>query len=198
MFPINIDPIRDNQEVRYAAKYPIAESKIGFEGIYQCDVYRKGRLISGGYPEPPNTFSTEGIARFLNIIFDEISKTGAKIWHVGLFTNSVTPAVGNTAAACLGAAGTYGAIQATTEMDETSYPLFDTADTTIASITNAANKADFTIRSTLTVYGAFLANSSDPTDTSGILMSAKAFSSSRNVQNNDEVSITYTISVTTS
>lgn len=198
MFPINMEPIRENPDVRYAAKYPIAESGISFEGIYQCDVYRKGILISGGVPEPPNTFTTEGIARMLNIMFHDISKTGAMIWYVGLFTNSVTPAVGNTAAACLGAAGTYGAIQATTEMDQTSYPLFTTVDTSTASITNSASKADFTLAATLTIYGAFLGSSSDPTDTSGYLMSAKAFSNSRDVQDNDEVSITYTISVTTS
>jgi hypothetical protein len=193
-----IESLADDPNVRYAAKHPI-ESHIGFEGIYQCDVFRRGTLISGGYPEPPNTFTTEGIARMLNIMFHDIAKDASHIWYVGLFKNNVTPAVGNTAAVHLGAAGTYGAVQPTTDIDEAAYQSYTTADTATASITNSvAGKAEFTIADTITIYGAFLGSSSDPTDTSGYLMSAKKFTSARAVVDDDEVSITYAISVTTS
>ena len=99
-----IASLRDNPDLRYAAKHPI-ESHLGFQGIWQCDQYRRGELISGGHPELPNTFTTEGMARLLNIIFHDIAKAASEIWYVGIFKNNITPAVGNTAAACLGAAG---------------------------------------------------------------------------------------------
>lgn len=202
MIPMNmknvIESLADSDHVRYAAKYPI-ESHMALHGIWQCDVYRKGQLISGGYPEPPNTFTTEGIARILNIIFHDISKTGAEIMYVGIFKNNVTPAVGNTAAACLGAAGTYGACQETTDMDEDAFQAYTTVDTATATITNSATgTADFTIAATITLYGAFMTTISDPTSTTGYLIAAKKFTSSRSVIDNDAVSVTYTISVTTS
>jgi len=193
-----IASLRDNADIMYAAKHQI-ESNIGFQGLYQCDVHRNGVLISGGAPELPNTFTTEGIAYMLNIMFFTGSKAGSLIWYVGLYDLNVTPAVGNTAAAALGAAGTYGGLQATTEMDEATYPSYTTATTALATITNAvAGKAEFTIAATRTIYGAFLTTDSDPTSVAGTLMSAKKFGTARAVVDDDEVSITYTISVTTS
>ena len=100
-----IDSLRDNPDLRYAAKHPI-ESHLGFEGIWQVDQYRDGMLISGGYPESRNTFTTEGMAYLLNIMFHDIQKPASEIWYVGIYKANVTPAVGNTAAAQLGAAGT--------------------------------------------------------------------------------------------
>jgi len=193
-----LDSLMDNDHVRYAAKHA-TESHIGLHGIWQCDVFRKGDLISGGYPESPNTFTTEGIARLLNIMFHDIAKAGSEIWYVGIYKSNVTPAVGNTAAVHLGAAGTYGACQATTDFDEAAYQAYTTADTATASITNSvAGKAEYTIADTITLYGAFLGTASDPTAVDGYLMAAKKFGSSRDVVDGDEVAITYTISVTTS
>lgn len=194
-----IASLRDNPDARYAAKHPV-ESGIQLQGIYQCDQYRKGELISGGYPEIPNTFTTEGMAYLLNIIFHDISKAASEIWYVGIFKNSVTPAVGNTAAVHLGAAGTYGACQdADYDDPATNCPSYTTADTATASITNSvAGKAEFTIAASITVYGAYLTDIQAKTGSSGHLMSAKKFSASRAVIDNDELSITYTITLTTS
>ena len=194
-----IESLRDDPDARYAAKHPI-ESGIGLQGIYQCDQYRKGELISGGYPESPNTFTTEGMARLLNIIFHDVAKASSEIWYVGIFKNNVTPAVGNTAAVHLGAAGTYGACQdADYDDPATNCPSYTTADTATASITNAVGgKAEFTIAASITVYGAYLTSIQAKTGTSGYLMSAKAFSASRAVIADDELSITYVVSLTTS
>ena len=194
-----IESLRDDPDARYAAKHPV-ESKIGLQGIWQCDQYRNGDLISGGAPELPNTFTTEGMARLLNIIFHDIAKASSEIWYVGIYKNNVTPAVGNTAAVHLGAAGTYGACQdADYDDPATNCPSYTTADTATASITNsAAGKAEFTIAATITVYGAYLTSIQAKTGTSGYLMSAKKFSASRAVIADDELSVTYVISLTTS
>lgn len=193
-----IDPLRDNPDLRYAAKYPL-ESGLQFQGIWQCDVFRQGKLISGGYPEPPNTFTTEGMARLLNIIFGDVSKAASEIWYVHLFKNNVNPAVGNEAATAMGASGTYGICQdADYDDPATNAPLYDTATTTTASITNSANEAEFTIKSSITVYGACLSTIQAKTGTSGYLMCAKKFSASRNVVDDDKLYVSYTINATTS
>lgn len=60
------------------------------------------------------------------------------------------------------------------------------------SITNSASAASFSITSSTTVYGAFLASVN--TGTSGTLFSVGDFSSSKNVDNGDTLNVTYTIS----
>lgn len=194
-----IAQLRDSAEARYAVKH-MAESKIALHGIWQCDQYRKGELIAGGYPEPPNTFTTEGMAYLLNIIFFTTSKAASLIWYVGIFKNNVTPAVGNTAAVCLGAAGTFGECQdADYDDPATDKPSYTTATTATATITNAvAGKAEFTIAGSITVYGAFLSSVAAKTATTGYLMSAKKFTTARAVVADDELLVTYSVSLTTS
>jgi len=192
-----LDPFRDNADLRYAAKHRM-ESNIKVTGIWQCDQYRNGVLISGGYPEPPNTFTYEGLDYLLDIVFYTTSKAGSRIWYVGLFENNVTPATSNTAATCLGAAGTYGAIQAAS-FDEDTFPAYTSAAAVDGVITNSANKAEYTVEAaSTTIYGAFLNTSSDPTETSCYLMSGKKFTSSRAVVADDELAITYQITISNS
>jgi len=188
------EPILDNLAVRYAMKHRL-ESAIHFIGQWQCDVFRQGRLISGGYPETPNTFTYEGLDYLEDIVFYSTSKAASKIWYVGLFDNNVTPAVANVASTSLGAGGTYGALQAA-DFDEDTYPSYNTAVAVNGVITNAANKATFTIEAvTDTLYGAFLADSSDPTSTAGHLMAAKKFGTARAVVADDAIAVTYQITI---
>jgi hypothetical protein len=186
---------KDNADLRYAAKH-VQESGLSVHGHVYTDHYRDGKLIhhcnQGG-----NTFTTEGMARILNIVF-RAQTTEANI-YVGIFKNNVTPAVGDTAAAKLGAAGTYGECQdADYDSPATNKPAYTIASTATASCTNAASTASFTMATTLTVYGAFLSTVAAKTATTGTLFCAKAFSSSRAVIDNDVLAITYTLSLTTS
>lgn len=194
-----ISNIRDDAEARYALKHRV-DSHAALHGIWQCDQYRKGELISGGYLEPPNTFTTEGMAYLLNVMFFTTSKAGSLIWYVGIFKNNVTPAVGNTAAVCLGAAGTYGECQdADYDSPLTDKPSYTTATTATASITNAvAGKATFVMLAAITVYGAFLSTVAAKTATTGYLMCGKKFTASRAVVDDDELLITYQINLSTS
>ena len=194
-----IESLRADDNARYAAKYAV-ESKIQLHGIWQCDQYRKGVLISGGYPEPPNTFTTEGLAYLLNIIFFTTTKAASLIWYVGVFKNNVTPAVGNTASVCLGAAGTFGECQdADYDDPATNKPSYTTATTAIATITNAvAGKAEFTMNATITLYGSFLSTVAAKTATTGYLMCGKKFGTARTVVADDEIAIGYAVTLTTS
>jgi len=186
---------RDDANLRYAAKYA-RESGIAFHGDVFTDHFRKGRLIHS-CNQGHNTFTTEGMARLLNIVF-RAQATEAAI-YCGIFKNNVTPAVGDTAAVKLGAAGTYGGCQdADYDSPATNKPAYTIASTSTASCTNAASAASFTINASITIYGAFLSTAAAKTATSGTLFCAKAFSSSRAVIADDVLSVTYVISCTTS
>lgn len=193
----DVTRFRDDANLRYAAKHK-EESGLNFHGHVFTDHYRDGKLIhtcdQGG-----NTFTTEGMAYLLNIIFYTTSKAGSAIWYVGIFKNNVTPAVGNTASACLGAAGTYGECQdADYDSPATDKPSYAVASTSTATCTNAASAASFTIAGSITVYGAFLSTVAAKTATTGCLMSAKKFSTARAVIDDDVLSVTYAITCTTS
>ena len=193
-----VEAIRSNDEMAYAAKH--AQDGVLWQGICQCDQYRDGKLISGGYPEPPNIFTTQGMARLLNIMFHDIAKAGSEIWYVGIYKLNVTPALGDTAAAKLGAAGSYGECQdADYDSPLTDKPGYTTADTATAVITNAvAGKAHYVILASITIYGAFLSTEPAKTATTGYLMCAKKFTASRAVIDNDELYVTYQITCSSS
>lgn len=186
---------RDNADLRYAAKHQ-RESGLNFHGHVYTDHFRDGKLLhhcdQGG-----NTFTTEGMARILNIVFR--AQTTESAIYVGIFKSNVTPAVGDTAAAKLGAAGTYGECQdADYDSPATNKPAYTIASTSTASCTNAASAASFTMNASITVYGAFLSTAAAKTANTGTLFCAKAFSSSRAVIADDVLSVTYVISCTTS
>ena len=98
---MNLEHLRDNADLRYAAKHQ-RESGLNFHGHVYTDHFRDGKLLhhcdQGG-----NTFTTAGMARILNIVF-RAQATEAAI-YCGIFKANVTPAVGDTASAKLGAAG---------------------------------------------------------------------------------------------
>ena len=192
---MNLEHFRDNADLRYAAKHQ-RESGLNFHGHVYTDHFRDGKLLhhcdQGG-----NTFTTEGMARILNIVF-RAQTTEAAI-YVGIFKSNVTPAVGDTAAAKLGAAGTYGECQdADYDSPSTNKPAYTIASTSTASCTNAASAASFTINASITIYGAFLSTAAAKTANTGTLFCAKAFSSSRAVIADDVLAVTYVISCTTS
>lgn len=187
--------VRDNAAHLYAAKH-FQESGFKLHGHVWTEHFRNGELIHA-CDQGGNTFTTEGMARILNIVF-RAQATEAAI-YCGIFKGNVTPAVGDTAAAKLGSAGTYQECQdADYDNPATNRPAYTMADTTTAVATNSASKAEFTIAASITVYGAFLASSQAKTATTGTLFCAKKFASSRAVIADDELALTYQITVTTS
>lgn len=194
---LNLTNFRDNAALKYAAKHR-QESNLNFHGHVFTDHFRDGKLIHS-CDQGGNTFTTEGMAYLLNIIFGTTSKAASAIFYVGIFKNNVTPAVGDTAAAKLGAAGTYGECQdADYDSPATDKPSYTIAVTSTATCTNSASAASFTMNAGITVYGAFLSTGAAKTATTGYLMCAKKFTSSRAVIADDVLSVTYAISCTTS
>jgi len=190
--------LRDSGDLAYAAKHR-QESGLKFIGNVHVKHTRQGKILHDAWEPEHNTFTTEGMAYLLNIIFGTTSKAGAAIWYVGIFKADVTPAVGDTAAVKLGAAGTYLECQdADYDSPATNKPAYTIAATSSAVCTNAASKATFVMNAGITVYGAFLSDAAAKTATSGHLMCAKRFASSRAVIADDELAVTYQVSCTTS
>ena len=189
-----LSSIWDRFDIRYAAKHR-QESGLQLHGWVTLEHFRSGALLH--VQSGKNTFTTEGMARLLNVQF-RAQATDAAI-YVGIFKNNVTPALANTAAACLGAAGTYGECQdADYDSPATNRPAYTMASTSTAVATNTASKATFVMNASITVYGAFLASSQAKTATTGTLFCGKAFTSSRAVIADDELAVTYQITCTTS
>lgn len=196
--PINLGDLRDCSELGYAARH-VRESGLKFIGNVRVEHTRQHKILHDAWEPKPNTFTTEGMAYLLNILFGTTSKAGSAIWYVGIFKADVTPAVGDTAAVKLGAAGTYSECQdADYDSPATDKPGYTIAATSTAVCTNAASKATFVMNAGITVYGAFLSDAAAKTATSGHLMCAKRFASSRAVIADDELAITYQITCTTS
>lgn len=195
--PIDLSNLRDSAETRYAAKH-FMDSGLNFHGHVYTDHYRDGSLIHS-CDQGGNTFTTEGLNYLLDIIFGTTSKAGSAIFYVGIFKNNVTPGLTDTAAAKLGAAGSYGECQdADYDSPATNKPSYTIASAASGSCTNTASAASFTIAASITVYGAFLSTATAKTATTGYLMCAKKFTTARAVVDNDVLAVTYVVTCTTS
>jgi len=191
-----IQPFRDNKDIVYAAKH-LGESDLQFTGIVTLDHFRNDKLIHTQTGK--NIFTTAGRNYLLDIIFGTTSKAASAIFYVGIFKNNVTPATGDTAAAQLGAAGTYGECQdADYDLPLTNKPSYTIAAAASGACTNAAAAASFTIAGSITIYGAFLSTVAAKTATTGYLMCGKKFDTARAVVDNDVLSVTYGITTTSS
>ncbi len=196
--PVDLNHFRDDAELKYMAKHR-HESGLRFIGNVHVKHARRDKILHDAWEPEHNTFTTEGMAYLLNIIFGTTSKTGAAIWYVGIFKADVTPALSDTAAAKLGASGTYSECQdADYDDPATNKPAYTIASTSTAVCTNSASKGTFVMNASITVYGAFLSDAAAKTATSGHLMCAKRFASSRAVIADDELAVTYQITATTS
>ena len=134
-----------------------------------------------------NLVTTEGLNKYL----DSTLKTGATspAWYVSLVTGKTT---GYAAADTLAAHA--GWTEGTPGTDWTGNRQAWTPGTINAgSVSNIASKAVFPILTTKTVHGALLCSAA--TGTGGVLLGVGDFSSAKNVENSDQLSVTVTCSL---
>lgn len=186
--------IKNMNDLMYAIKH-CNESELAMHGHVWTDHYRAGKLLAH-QDEGCNTFTTEGMANILNVYF--YGTTQPADIYCGIFKGNVTPALTDTAAAGLGAAGRLVECQDADYDDPlTNREAYTVVSTSTASCTNTASKAEFTIADSITVYGAFLATSQAKTATTGVLVCAKRFTTAKTCIADDQLAITYTITMTT-
>ena len=158
------------------------EQRLRLGGVFQCELVRNGEVID--IWETPNLVVNEGLNHILDSVFHGSSQITT--WYIGLFEANYTP-LATVTAATITAASTE-----CTAYDESTRQAYVEAAASSQSITNSASKATFTFNATKTIYGAFLASASAKSATSGTLMSAAQFGSSKAVVDDDQLLVTYT------
>jgi hypothetical protein len=139
-----------------------------------------------------NLVTNQGLNHILNCVLHD----GTKIttWYCCLVETDTAAAAGMTYATPV--------YTECTTYDEGARPAYNEAESTSQSTTNSANKAQFTISATKTLYGASLVGGgsapSTPGNTAGggTLLCYAKFGSSRSVVDDDVCNLTYTVTAT--
>jgi hypothetical protein len=136
-----------------------------------------------------NIVTNEGLDAILDIMFH--GSTQITTWYCLLFETDTTPAAGTTYATPV-----FTECEA---YDEATRPEYEEAAASSQSTTNSANKAEFTMNASKTLYGAAIVGGGTHGNTKGdaagggTLFCAAKFGSSRSVVDDDVVQLTYTI-----
>ena len=128
-----------------------------------------------------NTFVNAGLNYLLDSGFSGTEYLGLK--------GSGTPNAADTMASH----STWSEVAAYTESTR---PAYSHASAASQAITNSASKASFSINATTTIYGIFCVTNSTKSGTTGTLISATDFASSKSADNGDTLEVTYTVSAT--
>ena len=160
----------------------LPKDNLVFGGVFHGQHVRDGKVIDEW--EQPNLVTNEGLNSILSIMFNGGTQIGT--WYIGLFEGNYTP-VATVTAATITSASTE-----CTAYDESTRVAYVEAAPSSQSITNSANRAQFTFNATKTIYGAFLVSASAKSATSGTLFSAARFASSKSVVATDQLLMTYT------
>lgn len=125
-----------------------------------------------------NTFVNSGLNYLLDSGFGGTEYLGLK--------GSGTPNAADTMASH----ATWSEITAYTEGTR---PTYSHAAAASQAVTNSASKATFSINATTTVYGIFCTTNSTKGGTTGTLISATDFASSKGADSGDSLEVTYTV-----
>lgn len=159
-------------------------------GVFDVEHRRQGDFL--GREIGPNVIPTEGLDHILNAIAHGTSQVNP--WYVALFEGNVTPGASLTGP-------TFDSVcTECTAYDETTRVEFNEAASSGGIMSNAANRAVFTMNASKTVYGGALLSSQTKEDTtSGIIcLAAAKFATSRAVVSGDELAVKYTLTFTSS
>lgn len=162
----------------------LPKAKVMLGGVFEVDHIRDGKSL--GITRDHNIVVNEGLNHILSVVFN--SGTQITAWYVGIFEGNYTPVATDTAANIAA-----NSTESTAYNEATRVEYVEAAPSG-QSITNAANKATFTMNATKTIYGAFLVSTSAKSGVTGTLMAASKFSASRAVVNLDQLLLTYAFS----
>lgn len=155
-------------------------------GVFDVEHRRAGDLLAR--VAGSNVIPTEGLNHFLATVVASGSQVLS--WYVALFEGNVTPGASLTAA-------TFTAT--TTECTayaEATRVAYQEGTPAVGVVDNASNRSLFTMNATKTIYGGALLSASAKSATTGSLLAAGRFSSSRAVVAADELSTKYTLTLT--
>ena len=172
-----------NYELAEGGLY-LPQSKVKIGGYFITDVNGEDKRIE------KNLVVDEGLVYVLNTALTAVSQNAS--WFVSIYKNNYTPVPADTAALFPGVGV---ANEATTEYDEATRPSWTPDGSTLATATNSASPAAFTLNTTVSVYGAFLVSTSVKGGTTGTLCAASKFTAVRNLVAADVLNITYQLTI---
>jgi hypothetical protein len=155
-----------------------ADTKMGF--TYTIEVLKDGVVVDTETVH--NLMPTEGLNHVLSVAL--AAGAQAPTWYIGLFEANYTPVAGDTAATF-----PTSATETTTYVESTRVAFVPGAISG-GTVTNSASRAEFTSNSNKTVYGAFLTSASGKGATSGVLLSAAKFSTSKTFDSGSVIRVT--------
>lgn len=132
-----------------------------------------------------NLVVTVGKNDVLDKYFKGSSYTAA--WYIGL--------KGSGTAAASDTMSSHPSWSEVTGYSQSTRPTLTLGTPSGGSVNNSASPATFSINSTVTIAGVFLANNSTKGGTSGTLYSVADFSSARTLANGDSLQVTVTLTV---
>lgn len=158
---------------------PQAKEGALFHGRWKVECIRDGQVVWS--EEFHNIVVNQGLDELLNAALANQGATST--WYVGL-KGSGTPAAGDTMASH----PTWSEI---TAYNETTRPTWTPNGAAVSqTVSNSNNRAQFTMNTSTTVYGAFLTSSSTKGGNTGKLYAAGDFSASRSVVSGDILLVT--------
>lgn len=155
-----------------------SNTAMGF--TYTIDVIQDGVVVDSETVH--NLMPTEGLNHTLSVLL--AGGAQAATWYVGLFEANYTPVAGDTAATFPASA------TETTTYTEATRVAFVPGTISGGAVTNSASRAEFTSNSNKTVYGAFLSSASGKGATSGVLLSAAKFATSKTFDSGSIIRVT--------
>jgi len=161
-----------------------SKADFGVTSSWKWEQWRDEKLIDVW--EERNVCTTEGLTHILNVQFH--GEAASATWYIALFEDDYTPLITNTYAV--------PGYTESTAYTEATRPAFVEAEAAAKTITNSANKADFTMNATKTIYGASLVddNTKDDVAAAGaVLFCSSKFSAAKSVVSADVLKVTITI-----
>lgn len=172
------------------------ESEIKPHGVFHVEHWRNGKCINEF--DCPNMVTNEGKDALLDIMFH--ADTQITTWYLAPIDNQAGAGVqADDTYAAIGQAGNEW--DETSEFDETLRQAFVEGPASSQQITNSASKAVFTMSATVTVEGIMCVGGGTAPSTKadnaggGVLWATALFASSVAVVDDDELKVTYTVSV---
>lgn len=165
----------------------ILEPKFLVRSVWDVEHWRKGQMLS--HTQDHNVVTNEGLDAILDIMFH--ASTQLTTWYILIFKTDTTPSSATTYATPV--------FTEATEYDEATREEYVEAAASSQVTTNTANKAEFTISDTITVYGAALvaggtdANTKGDAAGGGTMFCASKFAAAKSVVDDDVLRVTIAI-----
>lgn len=160
----------------------MVSEKINLKGKFIFEQWRGGVMIDSW--ESLNTVMNAGRDKILDTAIGGASQIAT--WYVGLVDNASF-----TAIAAGDASASHAGWIENQDYSESVRQTYTPAASASQSITNTASKATFTMNGTKVINGAFVISVSTKGGTTGTLLSASSFSSTRSVISGDILRVTY-------